>query len=504
MKGKSVLVLLILGVIFIPMAFGTNIIDILQGRQFSTVDGQTCEKKVAEPLMGTVKCSSLPDETNYHEDWEHTRDSWYLGHEFTIRDTCGIDENTPDCEYSLDTSSTSLMELEYKECTSGSCGDWTKMGSQGSNKVIDFGRFEAGDGIVVRGTKFPYNDDSQDWVFKEEFTPYGLESYEPTWGQQWMSKSTCDFDYIDKDKLPEDYDDTKISENMLMYGNSLNYRVSWNTLPYDLAIDEHPQEGEVWCGGNRMYELTKLDTAAGNCYWTVGSFIKEAERGTNFECCPGMTTQTETCSDDFQWVEEEGSECDTSLDCPGNGDWIVDESDSTRETVEKYICDNGKCEVEDSKQVECTYDGQCGEGLLCEDYECVEGEGESEPCDNVADDYCPPGCPEDPDCTAVCGNGECESPPETEETCPSDCAEPPWWKRFTGAQVWGRLLLGLVGGILSFLSLGKITGNITNDQRISLGIPAVAAIVMFALAFTGFWAFALILTIVWGIVEFVI
>lgn len=73
----------------------------------------------------------------------------------------------------------------------------------------------------------------------------------------------------------------------------------------------------------------------------------------------------------------------------------------------------------------------------------------------------------------------------------------------SGLAFWGRLLLGSIGGLLGFLSLSKVTSKIKN-QYAAWGIPASVGIGMFIMAWTGLWAFALILTIVWFAVEWVV
>lgn len=165
-------------------------------------------------------------------------------------------------------------------------------------------------------------------------------------------------------------------------------------------------------------------------------------------------------------------------------------------------------ESSDSQRVEVSVDPQ----QVCEPsvQNCVAGDIQE--CNSEGSGYevveeCKVGC------TYENGEPICEEDIDDDDDDDYKC---PWWNPFCdlfpdfqlpdlgGLAFYGRLLMGLVGGILGFLSLSKITTRVSKNQWISLGVPTGAAVVMFALAWTPLWAFALILTIVWGIVEFVV
>jgi hypothetical protein len=91
----------------------------------------------------------------------------------------------------------------------------------------------------------------------------------------------------------------------------------------------------------------------------------------NIECCPGQQLGDRTCNTDFKWViiEPEEIECFSDAQCPGqNTQWLTSADDIL--TQNTYGCENGNCEITDTRSTECNELVACQEGV-CKEGKCI-------------------------------------------------------------------------------------------------------------------------------------
>ncbi|MDY0001303.1 MAG: hypothetical protein RBU30_08425 [Polyangia bacterium] len=162
--------------------------------------------------------------------------------------------------------------------------------------------------------------------------------------------------------------------------------------------------------------------------------------GGNLICNPYCRLETDNCNN----VRCGDGECDiyeNQATCPGEcpepiecGDWKCDASELGGDCpadCEGVRCGDGYCNWLVEGPASCPSD--CGGNLFCGDGFCADWEMGTcpEDCDDPIcdeDEECEPDRGENDgnciDCAGLadCGNGTCDPPDETVDTCPSDCS----------------------------------------------------------------------------------
>ncbi len=239
--------------------------------------------------------------------------------------------------------------------------------------------------VVPRGDIFTIkNYGSYDWGYTKALvfgTPHRLINYNPGGGFNVVSSQNCRLptseglgfvssieNLLNKDGV---FTYGGVIKDELGFGEHSNYLDKFVFGPDEFNLVTY-QGQDAYCSGNgNIYSLGTIQLELGSCYKVPGSYQAKVT------CCPDAVFGTQTCSDDFKWIDSSQSGCQIDMNCPGQGTWVVDTTDPSRITSMKYTCVSGEC-IKETKISECA-GAVCPVGEVC-DFDtntgigtCVEG-----------------------------------------------------------------------------------------------------------------------------------
>ena len=209
------------------------------------------------------------------------------------------------------------------------------------------------------------------------YTPFVLWRYEPIGGGGILKETnikSCNVpsDWYGKSVVSSTDTNVQINRtNNPMYPyESYNYVYTFVTVPnFGPRSVENYNGKEAFCDhtttGAVMRPVLVTVTKDGTRYHfpDTNSIIG------NVDCCGNEVIGNQMCVNHTWTSISEGSECSITNPCPLN-QWSIDTSDSSRKTIIKQDCVNGKCVLQ-SKEVQCASDYACGNGEVCRDWKCV-------------------------------------------------------------------------------------------------------------------------------------
>jgi len=182
------------------------------------------------------------------------------------------------------------------------------------------------------------------------------------------------------------------------------------------------------------------------------------------QCCPN----TDSCGpnavcDPETFTCKETAECTYDWQC---GKGVI--CDYANKVIKEPVCQGGKCTYRTVQNVECCYDSQCPAGYFCSsEYKCLQKPITKEKCPweccvnekYYFDKPCPSGevCCADHTCRQNCDNviykcnynGKCEPEiGENKHNC-RDCRGTPWWKLLIGSFI----ISGIIETVLLLLGI---------------------------------------------------
>ena len=187
----------------------------------------------------------------------------------------------------------------------------------------------------------------------------------------------------------------------------INYVNDWNHGPA-INVFNHPFYGEIYCTAGQIFNIIELQMMDGTLKKVDPQYTKTLPNGdrlnglgaklANVECCPNEPN----CGSDFKYVpikDVEEKECFTDIQCYNAGGPTP--IDLTHYIL--YQCIEEKCIKTTPIEVECTTNGQCPDGEICDLSTMNYGK-----CIKQIPKYC--------------GDGVCDIT-ETIKTCPADCSK---------------------------------------------------------------------------------
>ncbi len=390
------IVILLLGAVAVGVGVNNNI-QRLRGKEpgflpFLSIGGR-CD--FIAPIWGRVECEVV-DNIDFTKYTPETGGSVFCNY-FTRN--CKVSVFTP-------------PEGEWREIKVFRCEKDTNVcqeeyvGGVTHNSEISIGSITPNERIYLEGYKPCGFGGLQSCPMKVKYRVqydlYGLNYFEE--GAKKQAKGTCTISQNQKARICVEGDDfhcqacpNELSMQTVGEGISwCNFVTKW-ACTYGLPnIHNHPQQGEVYCSGNRIWKIAKLTFQDGTTRRvdpvnTLGEFI-----GT-VDCCPQMAG----CNANFEYDQQPG-ECWSDAQCRSGGAWLPVGS----KKIQRNYCDVGleKCVDSEIKTVECAVDADCLAGQYCDitDWKC-----KGSPPPNY------------------CGDGICDPILESSENCPIDCGETP-------------------------------------------------------------------------------
>lgn len=195
---------------------------------------------------------------------------------------------------------------------------------------------------------------------------YGLGRYGPQSGWIDINKQGCTMPLLSLDSAKPCIEGSKCvmswdGKTALQPTEKKSYFDGWKLAPLTYKFIDYNNE-KVYCANGVLYSLDYLRTYDNACYFMPGG-VKE----TKGVCCSGDSFGTNMNCINFQWVITQEKECTSIMQCEGQGQWVIDITDSTRKTSVKATgCTDGKCMYE-RKQTGC---GICPSDKVCQtDYQ---------------------------------------------------------------------------------------------------------------------------------------
>lgn len=305
--------------------------------------------------------------------------------------TCGEDEYTTECEVWIRSGDVGMTADNFKFCVvdgfDSTC-DPSCSFSEGCNlekdrkkqlpsispgqKIIftasdtfGFGEAEA---LFVYKRWFPWK------VFKEEGSQLSIAN--PT---------NCDLTSNTEKSSTSGIPEVSYKSHLEFTGGEdkqwIHYIYDWiPTTGYQVVT--HPDEGQVYCSGNTIYELTEVKLKDGRVIkldpgsqipskveddlilQSYGSPIKKVE------CCYPTEASTGCCPDFTRGCIADEVPCTLDIECANGGSPRTQSCNS--QIAEK--CVNNVCVAQDVVNVQCTADACCPEGKVCNllDYTCID------------------------------------------------------------------------------------------------------------------------------------
>ncbi len=428
------LVLVIIG----GFAVGTGMIDI--NNLFAIGSGTV----IINPEYGKYSCEPMSEITNYDISAPFHPLGLFESPYFDSYMICP--GNTPRCQFGVNVRCDGWLGCDFfggweHKNTYGIGSGWNDIPlfslSNGATKQIWFSR----EALTSEAMYFKLYGAQGSHIVKgsNRYTPYHLVQTAANGYTEIAKPDGCERPTIRKISGDKNYPELCTSGCVKdIAGNRVPWDGYWNYLggytlapPQTLHVDTDGTD--VYCqpaGGSALLKTLKSITTEGGSY-VIPDLVKRT-----VECCPGQSLGSSWCENDFKWSASSScsnGKCDifsTINSCPGAGAWVIDLSDTTRQTIFKATgCDASDCCTTQTQQVECTTSFQCPpQKPVCQNYVCQAssidpflptcGNRVCEPGENDPNsgNYCPQDCLNLPSC----GDGVCDQG-ETAANCPADC-----------------------------------------------------------------------------------
>lgn len=157
-------------------------------------------------------------------------------------------------------------------------------------------------------------------------------------------------------------------EDQILPGHWINFLEGYALQAVEFAPTLNGQQ--VSCVAGSIYPIGEITLKSGTVYKIADTnpskILGTYGVGQTRECCPGMTSPGQVCSNDWKWVSTgtANTPCTTHAQCyigSVGGSWSIDYNDPNEKTLVRGACVNGFCNYTyESKVVECTSNAQCG------------------------------------------------------------------------------------------------------------------------------------------------